>query len=146
MCLYYGSNVRCNGHVCNCCAVYQNIVRNKADKSEFTHELFDNTHVLKKTVKGGGLEYLYRPIVLKPEAMSAKGIKVCLYNQILISTDGGGMFSWNPGSEIDGYLASDYTRMIYTFGRQDFYGVPNEYAIERFYELFQIDLKKYERS
>ena len=65
-----------------------------------------------------------------------------LFNQIFIATDGAGMFSKFPGSQIDGYLLSD-RRKIYTFGRQEFFGVPNERAVKRFEDLFLIDLNKY---
>lgn len=105
-------------------------------------ELFDHCDVLLKTPKGGGSEYLYKPLVLKPEVMRQRGIEVDMYNQIFIATDGAGMFSWNPGSQIDGYLLSD-PKVQYTFGRQDFYGIPNKKAVERFYQLFLIDLNKY---
>ena len=136
----------CTWCLCHMCDKYDKYHKKPVDHTENEALLFDHNDVLRHTVKAGGLEYVYRPIILKPEPMLAKGIKVCLYNQILVSTDGGGMFSWNPGSEIDGYLVSDLAKKIYTFGRQDFYGVPNERAVERFYELFRIDLRKYERK
>lgn len=138
----------CPWYHCDTCDKYDKYHKKPVDHTENEALLFDHNDVLRRTVKGGGLEYVYRPIILKPEAMQAKGIKVCVYNQIFVSVDGGGMFSHNPGSEIDGYLVSDThrTKTIYTFGRQDFYGVPNERAVERFYELFQIDLRKYERK
>lgn len=147
MCLIPYTHVRCYHHNCNHCEIADRYRKNVCDYTKEKSELFDYTDVLRKTVKGGGLEYVYRPIILKPEAMAAKGIDVCLFNQVFVSTDGGGMFSHNPGSEIDGYLVSDLYRekTIYTFGRQDFYGVPNEKAIERFKKLFLIDLHNYER-
>ena len=148
MCYIPYLNVRCYHHTCNCCDIADRYRQRQSDHTKKTNDLFDHTNVLRKTEKGGGLEYVYRPIILKPEAMSAKGIEVCMWNQILISTDGGGMFSHNPGGEIDGYLVSDRyrTKTIYTFGRQDFYGVPDERAVERFRELFLIDLHSFERK
>lgn len=148
MCLIRHVDVRCYHHRCDLCEIADRYRKNLIDHTEKDVMLFSHSDVLRHTLKGGGLEYVYRPIILKPEAMEAKGIKVCAYNQIFVSTDGGGMFSHNPGSEIDGYLVSDThrTKTIYTFGRQDFYGVPNERAVERFFELFLIDLRKFERK
>lgn len=146
MCYIPYLKISCYHHSCRMCEIADRYRRNVCDYTQKTSLLFDHTNVLRKTEKGGGLEYVYRPLILKPEAMQAKSIEVNMYNQILVSTDGGGMFSWNPGSEIDGYLVSDYSKKIYTFGRQDFYGVPNEMAVKRFKELFLIDLKDYERS
>ena len=146
MCLIPYTDVKCYHHRCEACEIADSYRKNIRSPLTLSSTLFDHTHVLRKTVKGGGLEYVYRPLILKPEAMAAKGIEVNMYNQIFVSVDGGGMFSHNPGSEIDGYLVSDYHKKIYTFGRQDFYGVPNEYAVKRFYELFLIDLRKYERK
>lgn len=139
------------GHRCWRCDIAdryrENLRRNGRESFDsFEYRLFDHTDVLPKTPKGGGLEYVYRPIILKPEAMRRCGIDEKLINQILLATDGAGMFSHNPGSELDGYLVADlYEKrdraLLYTFGRQDFYGVPNEKAIERFRKVALIDLK-----
>ena len=148
MCFIPHVDVKCYYHNCNLCDIADRYRKNVCDHTKTFSTLFDHTDVLRKTVNGGGLEYVYRPVILKPEAMKAKGIEVCLFNQILVTTDGGGMFSHNPGSELDGYLVSDRyrTKTIYTFGRQDVYGVPNEQAVKRFKELFLIDLRRFERK
>ena len=132
-------------HCCHICDVADRVRKNSRIHTRDINELFDYYDVLPKTAKGGGSEYLYRPIILKPEAMKSAGIEVDMYNQIFVTTDGAGMFSYSPGSQIDGYLLSDRSK-IYTFGRGDFYGVPNDKAVRRFKDLFLIDLTKFERS
>ncbi|MBE6531391.1 MAG: hypothetical protein E7679_04810 [Ruminococcaceae bacterium] len=129
-------------HMCHICEIADRYRANMRERVKSCSELFDYYDVLLKTPKGGGSEYLYKPLVLKPEVMRQRGIEVDMYNQIFIATDGAGMFSWNPGSQIDGYLLSD-PKVQYTFGRQDFYGIPNKKAVERFNQLFLIDLNKY---
>ena len=138
---YYTGGCRHN-HQCNRCTIAERFRQSNREFTEIKGELFGYYDVLPKTPKGGGIEYVYKPLILKPEAMEAHGIKLELFNQIFIATDGAGMFSKFPGSQIDGYLLSD-RRKIYTFGRQDFFGVPNERAVKRFEDLFLIDLNKY---
>lgn len=138
---YYTGGCRYN-HQCSCCAIAERFRQSNRESTEIKGELFGYCDVLPKTPKGGGIEYVYKPLILKPEAMEAHGIKLELFNQIFIATDGAGMFSKFPGSQIDGYLLSD-RRKIYTFGRQEFFGVPNERAVKRFEDLFLIDLSKY---
>ena len=138
---YYTGGCRYEHH-CNRCAIAERFRQSNREFTEIKGELFGYYDVLPKTPKGGGLEYVYKPLILKPEAMEAHGIKLELFNQIFVATDGAGMFSEFPGSQIDGYLLSD-RRKIYTFGRQEFFGVPNERAVKRFEDLFLIDLNKY---
>ena len=133
---------RCfNSYRCYSCGYFEEHILN-IHRLFCDELLFGYYDVLPKTPKGGGIEYVYRPLILKPEAMEAHGIKLELFNQIFVATDGAGMFSKFPGSQIDGYLLSD-RRKIYTFGRQEFFGVPNERAVKRFEDLFLIDLSKY---
>ena len=138
---YYSGGCR-YAHDCWRCPLANRVKNSNREFTRESGELFGYYDVLPKTPKGGGIEYVYKPLILKPEAMEAHGIELELFNQIFIATDGAGMFSKFPGSQIDGYLLSD-RRKIYTFGRQEFFGVPNERAVKRFEDLFLIDLNKY---
>lgn len=131
-------------HLCHLCDIGDRYRKHKIDTLKDRSEifLFDYLDVLPHTPKGGGSEYLYKPLIIKPEAMR----RICLepdpFKQIFIATDGAGMFSHNPGSQIDGYFLFD-TSKIYTFGRLDFYGIPNKKAVEKYKEYFLIDLNKF---
>lgn len=132
-------------HDCRSCDIADRVRFNSREFTKKTAELFWPFDVLPKTPKGGGLEYLRKPLILKPEAMECLGIEVELYNQIFIPTGGAGMFSNFPGSQIDGYIVND-RRKIYTISRHDVYGVANEAAVKRFKDLFLIDLHKEARK
>ena len=142
-CIIPHLNMNCSfAHNCHACIIADRYRENKRDRFAERHQLFDYYNVLPKTPKGGGSDYTYKPLLLKPEAMERAGIRVDLLGQIFIATDGAGMFPHNPGSQIDGYLVYD-RRKVYTFGRQDFYGIPNDKARARYKELFLIDLERF---
>ena len=136
----------CNySHNCCRCDIADRVRFNSREFTKKTFELYWPCDVLRKTEKGGGLDYLYKPLILKPEAMERLGIEVELYNQIFIPTSGAGMFSNFPGSQFDGYILND-RRKIYTISRHDVYGVANEAAVKRYKDLFLIDLHKEARK
>lgn len=134
------ATVRCDySHRCHNCEVADRIRKNRLDGA-VTHEMFGYYDVKKRTPKGGGLEWVNKALVLKPEAMERAGIKVDLYHQIFISTGGSGMLSINPVGMVDGYTLAD--RKTYTFIRSDFFGIPTEAAAEKFDKLFITNIKK----
>ncbi|MBQ8141069.1 MAG: hypothetical protein IJ038_05175 [Clostridia bacterium] len=139
-------NTRCYcAHNCAACEIADRYRLTARRRVKSPAELFGYYDVLPKTEKGGGREYVYKPLILRQEAMERAGIAPELYNQIFIATGGAGMFSHNEGSEIDGYLVGDRRRTL-TFGRREFYGIPNERARERYRRLFLIDLENYMRG
>ena len=134
------ADVKCEAfYTCDRCVVADRIRRNRQE-DEFNHILFDFYDVKKRTPKGGGLEWVNKALVLKPEAMERAGIKVDLYHQIFISTGGSGMLSINPVGMVDGYTLAD--RKTYTFIRSDFFGIPTEVAAEKLDKLFITNIKK----
>ena len=56
--------------------------------------------------------------------------------------DGGsGAFASNPAGLIEGYLVADRKRRL-QITRHNVFGVPNESAVERYFDTFGINLKK----
>lgn len=134
------AKVRCDySHRCHSCEIADRIRKNMRD-SAVTHEMFGYYDVKKRTPKGGGLEWVYKPLVLRPESMERVGIPLDLYHQIFIVTGGSGMLSINSAGMVDGYLSAD--RKSYTFIRHDFFGIPNEAAAEKYDKLFITNIKK----
>lgn len=134
----------CNYH-CDLCFLAYDIRKNKREQRLDDALLFSWRDTLKMTPKGGGLNWYRRPVILKPDSMRAKGITVNLINQILFCDDGSGCFACNPAGMVDGFLVID-RKERYTFTRHDIYGVPNEAAVAKYYELYGIDLNNFERK
>ncbi len=131
-----------NGHDCARCEIADSIRKVRIEKNKDNSELFFWNDVRPATPMGGGRSWIYMPVISKPETLKKAGLEVNMYNQIFITTDGLGMFFGNDGSELDGYFLAEPNK-VYTFGRQDFYGIPNDKAVRRYEELFLIDLKRY---
>ena len=127
---------------CDYCDVAARIHQNKREQTSDNNEpLFTWRDALKMTPKAQGSNFYRRSVILKPESMSRLGIKPNLINQIFFCDGGSGMFACNPAGMIDGYLVSD-RKERYTITRHDVYGVPNDSAVQRYFDLFGIDLNK----
>ncbi len=127
---------------CSRCEIADRIRLNRLEKRT-EYIMFDYYDAKKQTPKGGGAEWVYKALILKPESMSRAGIEVDLYHQIFVATGGSGMLSINPAGMVDGYLLADkFDKKTYTFIRHDFFGIPTERAAERYDKLFITDVKK----
>lgn len=129
-------------HDCERCQFADSVRKDRIERNKHEGELFDHNDVRLMTPKGNGRDWYLMPIIAKPDTLRRAGIDVNMYNQIFITTSGAGMFYANAGSELDGYFLSDRSK-IFSFGRQDFYGIPNDKAVSRYEDLFFIDLKRY---
>ena len=134
------SKVECKHlYECEYCDVCFRIRQNRAEVVLDDNFLFDHRDVLPHTPKGGGSDWYKRPVILKPDAMRREGITVNLINQIMFADGGSGVFKHNPSGMVDGFLVVRKTER-YTFFRNDIYGVPNEAAARRYYELYRIKI------
>ncbi len=102
--------------------------------------LFTERDALRQTPKGGGETWYKKYIIVSPAALEKHGITVNLYNQIAYAYDGSGCFIKNPCGYVDCILFSDM-RVRFTICRHEAFGLPNPRAIERFDELFFMNLK-----
>lgn len=140
--LYPYSDVVCRmNYNCDYCSLAFDIRRNQRQNDSEDNVLFTWRDALKMTPKSNGLTFYRRPVILKPESMSRLGIKVNLINQIFFCDGGSGVFACNPAGMIDGYLVSD-RKERYTITRHDVFGVPNEAAVQRYFDLYGINLSK----
>ena len=128
-----------HSYICDVCDIAYRIRQNKISEVLDDECLFNWRDVLGITPKSGGAQWYNRPVLLKPEAMKRAGITVNLINQVFFAVGGSGVFPHNPMGMIDGYLVSQ-PKKEYTFFRGDFYGVPNDAAVERYYSLYRIKI------
>ena len=127
---------------CEYCDVAARIQQNKREQTlDVDEPLFTCRDALKMTPKANGSDFYFRPVILKPESMTRLGIKSNLINQIFFCDGGSGIFPCNPAGMIDGYLVSD-RKERFTITRHDVYGVPNGSAVQRYFDLFGINLNK----
>lgn len=142
MCKHFKhGNVECrNGFRCTNCE-FADRVRADLAISYRDLPLFSYGDCLKQTPKGGGANWYKKPIILSPAVMARNGIEQSLFYQIAIAYDGSGVFAQNPSGPIDCYLLGNKQKKI-TISRRDAYGIPNEWAVRRYDELFFMGLKK----
>lgn len=103
--------------------------------------LFDWTDALPQTPKGCR-QWIDMPVILKPSAMDRLNIAPLLLNQIMVTTLSPGCFYQNPVGAIDGYLLVDRTKRI-EVSRKECYGVPTLKAVERYDDLFHMNLRRF---
>ena len=135
---------RLNYH-CDYCETAFIIRQNKRVETIADDQLFRWSDALKMTPKGDGLSWYKRPVILKPDTMRRLNIPVNLINQIFFCDSGSGVFACNPAGMIDGFLVIDRQER-HILSRHDVYGVPNASAMQRYKDLFGIDLTIFERK
>ena len=134
------ARVECRfNYLCDCCDVCYNIRKNKMETVVDDAFLFDHRDVIPGTPKYGGGNWYKRAVILKPGAMRREGITVNLINQLLFAYGGSGVFAHNLSGMVDGFLLSDRSKE-YTFFRNDIYGIPNEDAVRKYYDLYRIKI------
>ena len=128
------------GYACPYCDVYYDIQKNKRSSVPADEPLMTWRDALKMTPKANGSNFYHRTVILKPEAMARLGIKNTLINQIFYCEGGSGVFACNPAGMIDGFLVADRNER-HTITRHDVFGVPNELAVERYFDLYGINIE-----
>ena len=130
--------VRCdNFRSCARCELADRI----RSESNVTAPLFDYRDALPQTPTGC-MDWIKKPVILKPQAMERLGIPSYLVNQIMITELSPGIFHKNACSDIDGYLFADPSKKL-TVSRADCYGVPNARAVERFDKIYFLKLSRF---
>lgn len=103
--------------------------------------LFDWRDALPQTPKGCR-QWVNLPVILMPSAMERLDIEPILLNQIMVTTLSPGCFYQNPVGVIDGYLFVNHTKRI-EVSRKECYGVPAPKAVERYDDLFHMNLRRF---
>ena len=129
-----------NNYCCSSCAMAARIRRNKTDLP-----LFCDRDALRQTPAGGGQTFYRKPVILCPSAMDRLGLEPLLINQIMIATDGPGVFVKNVVGMIDGYLFCDPTKKISVI-RSECYGIPTPGAAKKYDEYFFLGLLRFYKS
>ena len=132
--------VKCSSYDCLCCEFGDRIRRQNAVDTCNT-PLFSHSDVLRQTEKGGGDMLWHYPVVLKEDTMKRLNLESNIYYQIAIVDGGPGVFLKNTCGAIDCHLFANQN-FKFTISRNDVYGVPNDYVVRIYDELFFLGLDK----
>lgn len=137
----YGYVVCEYSHQCNFCDIAYRIRENLGQKAMRDEELFRWCDALPMTKKMNGVDFYRRVVILKPDVLRANNIPANLLYQMFFCDGGSGVFFHNPAGLIEGYLVADRTRRL-QINRHGVYGIPKDSTVERYFDIFRINLDK----